>query len=63
MSISPPTLSYLETRGIEANAVIKEMEEIFPPVNPSPADDIKAIMYKAGQRSVVEWLIKRMEND
>ena len=62
MSTSPPTLSYLETRGIEANVVIKEMEEIFPPVNPSPSDSIESIMFKAGQRSVVAWLIQKMEN-
>jgi len=29
--------------------------------NPHPKEEITSIMYKAGQRSVVDWLIKRLE--
>ena len=42
-------------------AVLAELDEKFPPVNPHPKEEIAAIMYKAGQRSVVEWVIKRLE--
>ena len=47
--------------GPNAQAILQEMEEKFPPVNPHPKEEIAAIMYKAGQRSVVEWVIKRLE--
>ena len=58
MSIS---LNMLETMGLETKAMINEMEDIFPPVNPGPNDTLEAIMYKAGQRSVVEWIYNKLD--
>ena len=58
MSIS---LNMLESRGMELNAMLQELDEVFPPVNPTPADDLTTIMYRAGQRSVVEYIIQQME--
>ena len=52
----------LEVFGMQANAIINELESYFPPTNPSPSDSLESIMYKAGQRSVVEWLYQRMNN-
>ena len=52
----------LETLGLQASSVLQEMEELFPPSQPSPGDTIQTIMYRSGQRSVVEWLINRLEN-
>ena len=43
-------------------AVLAELDEKFPPLNPQPNEEIAAIMYKAGQRSVVEWISKRLED-
>jgi len=40
-----------------------EMDEKFPIVSPHPKEEIASIMYKAGQRSVVEWYQHRLEND
>ncbi len=54
-------LTLLETFGMEARAVMKEMEETFPVINPSPDDDINKIMYRSGQRSVVEWLKNKLD--
>jgi hypothetical protein len=51
----------LETMGLETKAMINEMEDIFPPVNPGPNDTLEAIMYKAGQRSVVEWIYNKLD--
>ena len=53
----------LEVFGMEARAVLSEMDERFPVVNPSPDDSIEKIMYRSGQRSVVEWLQNRLDND
>ena len=60
MSISP---NMLEVFGMEARAVLTEMQDRFPAITPSPEDSIEKIMYRSGQRSVVEWLVNRMENN
>ena len=41
--------------------ILQEMQENFPPHTPHPKEELSVIMYKAGQRSVVEWLINRLE--
>ena len=56
------SLSTLEAFGMEARAVLTELEELFPPVNPSPADNINTIMFRSGQRSVIEYLKTKLEN-
>ena len=53
-------LSLLEARGMETNAIINELQELYPPVTPTPDDSIEKIMYRSGQRSVVEWLLNRL---
>ena len=63
MSTSHSTLNLLETRGLQANALVQELEENFPPLNPTPTQTIEDVMYLAGQRSVVEWIINKMENE
>jgi hypothetical protein len=56
-------VSTLEVFGMQAHSIIDELETIFPPVNPTPSESTASIMYKAGQRSVVEWLFNRMNNN
>jgi len=63
MSTSHNTLSLLETKGVAANAMLQQLEQIFPPINPTPDDQMEKIMYRSGQRSVVEWIIKYMEEE
>jgi|TARA_R100000458_G_C8123396_1_gene141338 hypothetical protein len=41
--------------------ILEELEEKFPPVNPHPKEELASIMYKAGQRSVVEWIVNRLD--
>ncbi len=60
-STSPSTLSLLETKGIQLNVLVEEMNEIFPPVNPTPHMTDREIMFSAGQRSVVEWILNKMD--
>ena len=62
MSISLNMLSPLEARGIELQAMMTQLNETFPPVNPSPTDDLATIMYRSGQRSVIEYILQQMEN-
>ena len=53
----------LETVGLQARGLVNQLEETFPPINPSPEDNMEKIMYRSGQRSVVEWIIKYMEEN
>ena len=50
-AISGPTMNY----------ILEELEEIFPPITFNPEDSMEQIMYRSGQRSVVEWIVHRME--
>ena len=36
--------------------LLAELEVNFPPVNPGPKDDISTIMYRSGQRSLVDFI-------
>ena len=57
------TLDLLDVRGMTANAMLTKLEETFPPTNPTPEDTMEKIMYRSGQRSVVEWVIQYMEEN
>ena len=59
MSTYPNTLEPL--LGPNLQSILLELEEKFPPVTPHPKEEIAPIMYKAGQRSVIEWLKNRLE--
>ena len=54
-------LDLLEVKGMQASALITTLEKSFPPTNPNPEDTMEKIMYRSGQRSVVEWIINYME--
>ena len=57
------SLSTLETVGMQSRGLVHQLEETFPPVNATPEDSIEKIMYRSGQRSVVEWIIQYMEEN
>jgi len=57
------TLNLLDVKGMTANAMLAKLEETFPPTNPTPEDTMEKIMYRSGQRSVVEWVIQYMEDN
>ena len=37
-----------------------ELDDMYPQLNPSPKDDDRTIMYRAGQRSVVEYVKQKL---
>lgn len=41
--------------------LVKRLNEMYPLRNPHPNDDILDIMYRAGQRSVVESLQSKLK--
>ena len=48
--------------GPTIESLMTEMDEKFPVVNPHPKEELASIMYKAGQRSVIEWYKNRIDN-
>ena len=48
----PNTLSL----GLNLDKLLALANETYPAATPTPQDSIETIMYKAGQRSVIEWL-------
>ena len=61
MSISPNTLESILGPNLES--ILAELDEIYPPTNPTPNDNIETIMYRSGQRSVVEWIRERVSSE
>lgn len=61
MSTYPNTLEAI--LGPNLDQLIQELDEYFPPVNPTPETELSQIMYRAGQRSIVEWLKQRTEKN
>ncbi len=60
---TPTYLSMLETSGLQLQSILQELEDNFPPVNPHPDDPTNLVMYRSGQRSVVEWINHRLTED
>ena len=58
-----PDLNLLDVRGMTDNAMLSKLDEAFPQVNPNPEDTMEKIMYRSGQRSVVEWVIQYMDEN
>ena len=49
--------------GLTVEQLLAELEDVFPPVNPTPDTSLNQIMYRAGQRSVLEWIESRLDED
>ena len=49
--------------GMQARGLEHQLKETFPPTTPTPEDSMEKIMYRSGQRSVVEWIINYMEEN
>ena len=62
MSTSPNMLEAIYGPQLNHH-LLDELQEVFPPVNAIPTDTHSQIMYNAGQQSVIQWLIKRMEEE
>jgi hypothetical protein len=56
------TLSNVQTSGIQFRAMLEQLEKNFPPNTFTPIDDINTIMYRSGQRSVVDWINNYLED-
>ena len=43
--------------------LLEELEDLYPPFNPTPETPINQIMYRSGQVSVVEWIRTRITTE
>jgi len=60
---TPIYLNTLETTGVTLHAIIADLDTTFPPTTFTPEDSMEKIMYRSGQRSVVEWIKTKMEEE
>jgi hypothetical protein len=60
---TPISLSTLNLFGERIQDVVNELEDLFPAYNPTPHDSYETIMFRSGQRSVVEWIKQRISED
>jgi hypothetical protein len=60
---TPTYLNTLEFQGLQLSNLVAELEQNFPPVNPHPDDPNSLIMYRSGQRSVVEWIVHHINEE
>ena len=56
------TITDVVSGDASINKMIAELDELFPPFNASPTNSIQDIMYRSGQRSVVEFIKQKLEN-
>lgn len=49
--------------GLTVERLLEELEDQFPQFLPQPNDPTNLIMYKSGQRSVVEFIQSRINED
>jgi len=47
--------------GLTVDVLMGELEKVYPNSLPTPHDAYETIMYRAGQRSVVEWMKQRIQ--
>jgi len=43
--------------------LLDELEELYPPIIPTPDTPLNQIMYRSGQASVVEWIRTRITQE
>ena len=48
---------------LDPRRLLEELEDVFPPVNPSPDTPLNQIMYRAGQRDVLEWIKNKLDEE
>ena len=49
--------------GINLQTLVDELEEMYPAITHTPKDQLTEIMYRSGQRSVVEYIKDKLVKD
>nr|BAR25490.1 hypothetical protein [uncultured Mediterranean phage uvMED]BAR25540.1 hypothetical protein [uncultured Mediterranean phage uvMED] len=49
--------------GMNLQKLVDELEDLYPAITHSPKDQLSEIMYRSGQRSVVEFIKDKLVKD
>ena len=49
--------------GLTVERLLEELEDLYPAFNPAPDQPNNVIMFRAGQRSVVDWIKSRLTDE
>jgi len=49
--------------GLTFEGLLGELDQKFPLENPHPDNQITHIMFRAGQRSIIDWIKQRIEEE
>jgi hypothetical protein len=60
---TPISLSTLKLHAERVEELVKELDDLFPAFVATPHDTYETIMFRSGQRSVVEWIKQRISED
>jgi hypothetical protein len=60
---TPISRNTLNLFGERIQDVVNELEDLFPAYTATPHDSYETIMFRSGQRSVVEWIKQRISED
>ena len=58
---TPTSLNTLNLLTVER--LLDELEDLYPPINPTPDTPINQIMYRSGQVSAVDWIRTRISEE
>jgi len=58
-----PTYPSMPEFGLTVERLLEELQERFPLTNPTINEDLNTIMYRAGQRDVVDWVYSRLSDE
>jgi len=48
---------------LTVDGLLGELDQNFPYSNPHPDDQTNHIMFRAGQRSIIDWIRQRIEEE
>jgi len=57
-----PEMGLQEVQGLSIDSLIDELDETFPEESPSRTESIEELMWRGGQRNVVNWIKRRIED-
>ncbi len=49
--------------GLTVEGLLGELDQSFPAGVPHPDDKITHIMFRAGQRDIIDWIRQRIEEE
>lgn len=58
----PEELSLQEATGLSTDSLLAELEDYFPEESPGRTESLEDLMWRGGQRNVVNWIRERIND-